>query len=75
MLTRLDRITKRAKDDHTATFNNLYTLLTYDLLWLAFRKLKRDKAPGRHSAVCEELSLRDTIRAAARTTRRTPPGG
>ncbi|MCB9920546.1 MAG: group II intron reverse transcriptase/maturase [Planctomycetaceae bacterium] len=46
VLTRLDRITKRAKDDHTATFNNLYTLLTYDLLWLAFRKLKRDKAPG-----------------------------
>ena len=46
VLSRLDRITKRAERDHAATFNNLYTLLTYDLLWLAFRKLKRDKAPG-----------------------------
>ena len=28
------------------TFNNLYSLLNYELLWYAFRKLKRDKAPG-----------------------------
>ncbi|MCA9171386.1 MAG: group II intron reverse transcriptase/maturase, partial [Planctomycetales bacterium] len=46
VLTRLDRITKRAERDHAATFNNLYSLLTRELLWYAFRKLKRDKAPG-----------------------------
>jgi len=46
VLTRLDRITKRAEGDHTSAFNNLYTLLTRELLWYAFRKLKRDKAPG-----------------------------
>jgi group II intron reverse transcriptase/maturase len=46
VLTRLDRITMRAEQQPAATFNNLYSLLNYDLLWLAFRKLKRDKAPG-----------------------------
>jgi RNA-directed DNA polymerase len=46
VLTRLDRITERAEREPTGTFNNLYSLLNYDLLWLAFRKLKRDKAPG-----------------------------
>ena len=45
-ITRLDLITKRAESDQAATFNNLFTLLNYQLLWLAFRKLKRDKAPG-----------------------------
>ena len=46
VLTRLDRITMRAEQQPAATFNNVYSLLNYDLLWLAFRKLKRDKAPG-----------------------------
>jgi len=46
VLTRLDRITERAERDREATFNNVYSLLTYELLWYAFRKLKRDKAPG-----------------------------
>jgi len=46
VLTRLDRITTRADQQPEATFNNVYSLLTYELLWLAFRKLKRDKAPG-----------------------------
>ena len=46
VLTRLDLITYRAEHDSAATFNNLYTLLNYELLELAFRKLKRDKAPG-----------------------------
>ena len=44
--TRLDLITYRAEHDSAATFNNLYTLLNYELLELAFCKLKRDKAPG-----------------------------
>jgi group II intron reverse transcriptase/maturase len=43
---RLDRITQRAQRDRTATFNNLYTLLTYELLYDAFCQLKPGKAPG-----------------------------
>ena len=46
VLTRLDRITTRAEQYPEATFNNVYSLLNYELLWYAFRKLKRDKAPG-----------------------------
>jgi len=46
VLTRLNFITYRAEDDPAATFDNLYTLLNHELLWHAFRKLKRDKAPG-----------------------------
>jgi group II intron reverse transcriptase/maturase len=42
----LDLITFRAEDDPAATFDNLFTLLNYELLWHAFHKLKRDKAPG-----------------------------
>ena len=43
---RLDRITTRAESDPTATFNNLFSLLNTELLFYAFRTLKRDKAPG-----------------------------
>lgn len=43
---RLDRITTRAKGDTVAKFNNVFTLLNQELLFLAFRRLKRDKAPG-----------------------------
>ena len=43
---RLDRITKRAETHPDEVFNNLFSLLTYELLWDAFWKLKRDKAPG-----------------------------
>lgn len=46
MLTRLDRITERAEQQPEATFNNVFSLLNYELLWLAFRRLKRNKAPG-----------------------------
>jgi retron-type reverse transcriptase len=46
VLTRLDLITFRAEGDPAATFDNLYTLLDYELLWHAFHKMKRDKAPG-----------------------------
>ena len=46
VLDRLDRITKRAETHPEEEFNNLFSLLTYELLWYAFRKLKRDKAPG-----------------------------
>jgi group II intron reverse transcriptase/maturase len=46
VLTRLDRITERAEQRPGSAFNNVYSLLSYELLWLAFRKLQRDKAPG-----------------------------
>lgn len=46
LITRLDRITQVAERDRTATFNNLYTMLDYELLYEAFCMLKRDKAPG-----------------------------
>ena len=46
VLDRLDRITKRAEAHPEEVFNNLFSLLSYELLWHAFRKLKRDKAPG-----------------------------
>ena len=43
---RLDRITTRAEGDASATFSNLFSLLNTELLFYAFRRLKRDKAPG-----------------------------
>lgn len=46
VLARLNRITYRAQRDCTATFNNLYTLLTVELLRQAFRQIKQGKAPG-----------------------------
>ncbi len=46
MLNRLDRITRRAEQHPEETFNNVFSLLNYELLWYAFRKLHRDKAPG-----------------------------
>ena len=46
MLDRLDRITNRAETHPGEVFNNLFSLLNYELLWYAFGKLKRDKAPG-----------------------------
>lgn len=46
VLIRLARITQRAEQHPEERFNNLFSLLTYELLWYAFRKLKRGKAPG-----------------------------
>jgi len=46
VLTRLDRITQRAKTHRHEVFNNLFSLLTFELLWHAFRRLKRGKLPG-----------------------------
>jgi RNA-directed DNA polymerase len=64
VLTRLDRITTRAEGDRAATFNNLYSLLNYELLWLAFRKLQRDKAPGVDGVTVDqyEANLRDNLK-------------
>ena len=46
VFTRLDHITERARERPQEVFNNLYHLLDVELLWHAFRKLGRDKAPG-----------------------------
>lgn len=60
---RLDRITQRAKRFPEETFNNVYSLLTYELLWTAFRKLHRDKAPGVDGVTVDqyETNLRDNL--------------
>ena len=54
VLTRLDRISQRAKADHEGVFNNLFSLLTHELLWYAFRRLKRGKSPGVDNVTVEE---------------------
>ena len=63
MLDRLDRITKRAETHPEEAFNNLFSLLTYELLWYAFRKLKRDKAPGVDGVTVDQYEehLRDNL--------------
>ena len=43
---RLDRINQRAESQPEEVFNNLFSLLNYELLWYAFRRLKRGKTPG-----------------------------
>ena len=68
VITRLDRITHRAETHAEERFNNLFSLLTYELLWHAFRKLKRDKAPGVDGETVDqyELTLRDCNGSAER---------
>jgi group II intron reverse transcriptase/maturase len=63
VLNRLDRITTRAEQQPASTFNNLYSLLNYELLWFAFRKLKRDKAPGVDGVTVDqyEANLRENL--------------
>ncbi len=46
VLDRLERITNRATTHPEEVFNNLFSLLNYELLWYAFRRLKRGKVPG-----------------------------
>ena len=60
---RLDRITERAERQPEERFNNLYSLLTYDLLEQAFRRLQRDKAPGIDGVTVDqyEANLRDHL--------------
>jgi group II intron reverse transcriptase/maturase len=63
MLDRLERITTRAKTHPHEAFNNVFTLLTYELLWYAFRRLKRGKAPGIDEVTVDdyEENLRDNL--------------
>ena len=61
---RLGYIHDRAQRQPTADFNNVYHLLKYDLLWFAFRRLKRKKAPGVDGLSVEdyETNLRSNLR-------------
>ena len=54
VLTRLDRISQRAKANHEEVFNNLFSLLNHELLWYAFRRLKRGKTPGVDNVTVED---------------------
>ena len=64
VLDRLDRITQRAKTHPEEVFNNLFSLLNYELLWYAFRRLKRGKTPGVDGTTLEdyEENLEDNLR-------------
>ena len=63
VLTRLDRISQRAKACPESVFNNLFSLMTYELLWLAWHKLKRGKTPGVDGVTDKqyEADLRDNL--------------
>jgi len=79
VLTRLDRISQRAKTDPEEVFNNLFSLLTYELLWYAFRRLKRGKTPGVDNVTVEdyeadlEANLRDLLERLHRGSYRPMP--
>ncbi|MGB6041756.1 MAG: hypothetical protein WBF93_01250 [Pirellulales bacterium] len=79
VLARLNRITYRAERDTSATFNNLYTLLTVELLQQAFCQLKRDKAPGTDGLTVDqyaehlETNLRDLAMRLHRQSYRPQP--
>lgn len=64
VLNRLDRITMKAEQHPEEVFNNLFSLLNYELLWHAFRKLKRDKAPGVDGVTVDqyEVNLRENLK-------------
>ncbi len=63
VITRLDQIHQRAVAQPDAVFNNLFSLLNAELLWFAFRRLKRGKAPGVDGVTLEdyEANLRDNL--------------
>jgi len=63
VITRLDHIHQRAVTHPNAVFNNLFSLLNEELLWHAFRRLKRGKAPGVDGVTLEdyEANLRGNL--------------
>mgnify|MGYP002631781739 CR=1 FL=1 len=63
VITRLDHIHQRAITQPDAVFNNLFSLLNEELLRLAFRRLKRGKAPGVDGVTLEdyEANLRGNL--------------
>jgi retron-type reverse transcriptase len=74
VLTRLDRITERARKYPREVFNNLYHHLGEDLLWYCFGLLKRDKAPGVDGVTvedCERNLMENLQNLACRLKRRS----
>ena len=57
VITRLDQIHQRAVTQPNAVFNNLFSLLNYELLWFAFRRLNRGKAPGVDGVTLEDYGM------------------
>jgi group II intron reverse transcriptase/maturase len=76
---RLDRITERATTHPEEVFNNLFSLLNYELLWYAFRRLKRGKVPGVDGRTMDdyeenlEANLRDLLDRLHRDSYRPNP--
>lgn len=64
VVDRLNRLTTRAESTPEEVFNNLFTLLTSELLWFAFRRLKRGKASGADGVSVEdyEENLHENLR-------------
>jgi len=64
VLSRLERITRRAEQHPEEVFNNLFTLLTVELLRMAFDRLERNKAPGIDGRRVEdyEVNLESNLR-------------
>jgi RNA-directed DNA polymerase len=54
VISRLNRITNRVEQHPEEAFNNLFTLITYDLLEMSIERLERNKAPG-----MDDLTLDD----------------
>ena len=68
-LKRLERIRQRASGDPDCTFNNLYSLLSVELLGDSFYALKRNAAPGLDKSSTHRLyecGLRRPVDAARR---------
>jgi group II intron reverse transcriptase/maturase len=54
VLSRLDRISQRASAQSDAVFNNLFSLITTELLWEAWFGLKGGKSPGVDGVTLED---------------------
>ena len=57
LFSRLDRIKDRAEHYPQEVFNNLFSLLTPELLRLAFGRLKRGKSPGVDGVTVEDYAV------------------
>ena len=79
MLTRLDRISQRAEGDSKAVFNNLFSLVDFKLLYKAFGRLKKGKAPGVDGVTLEDYgekllyNLQDLLKRLHRGSYRPQP--
>ena len=79
VLTRLDHIHQRAEAQPEEVFTNLFSLLNEQLLWHAFRRLKRGKAPGVDNVTLEDYeedlqaNLQDLLQRLHRGSYRPQP--